>query len=469
MPTWPSRGSSAATRPDRVSWRWTGRILGIFNECWSGCGSDRRGTVGREMAGSPSHAARLSAVQQAFASLPERYLGAEPGFDALYRVRLGDVGKTWEIRLTEDRACVHPGTCGRRPDVTITTNSATWLRLREGELSGIDAFTQRSLYARGDLDMAVAFEGRFFRPGGLPPLLRVHDVRLPGRRVRTLTMGSGDSEVLLLHGLGATKSSFFDTAAELSRTHRVHAIDFPGFGGSSKPPLAPYTARWFADTVVGVLDELGLERAHLVGNSMGGRVAIEVGLRAPERVRSLGLLCPAVAFIKRAWHPIVRLARPELGLIPHRYPRRAVQSQLGSMFWDPDSLDPALSDIVVDEFQRIYANAMARFAFLSSARNIYLDAPWGRNGFYARLAELEAPALFVWGSHDRLIPSAFKRHVAEWLPGAEQVVLDQCGHVPQIEQAPLTNELLADFLARADAKAARFPAGAKRRRLRLAA
>jgi len=198
-------------------------------------------------------------------------------------------------------------------------------------------------------------------------------------------------------------------------------------------------------------------------------VAIEVGLRRPDRVRSLGLLCPAVAFIKRAWHPIVRLARPELGLIPHRYPRRAVQSQLGSMFCDADSLDPALSDIVVDEFQRIYGNAMARFAFLSSARNIYLDAPWGKNGFYARLADLEAPSLFVWGTHDRLIPSAFMRHVAEWLPGAEQVVLERCGHVPQIEQASHTNALLADFLARADAKAARFPAGAKSRRLRLAA
>ena len=82
------------------------------------------------MAGSPLHAARLSAVQQAFASLPERYLGGEPGLDATYRVRLGDVGKTWEIRLTETEACVHPGSCGRRPDVTIGTDSETWLRLR---------------------------------------------------------------------------------------------------------------------------------------------------------------------------------------------------------------------------------------------------------------------------------------------------------------------------------------------------
>src|ERR1700751_5612641 len=98
-------------------------------------------------------------VAEAFASLPERYLGAEPGFDATYHVRLGDVGKTWEIRLTEDRASVRPGTC-RRADVVIGTDSATWLGLGEAELSGIEAFSQRLLYARGDLDLAVGFEGR---------------------------------------------------------------------------------------------------------------------------------------------------------------------------------------------------------------------------------------------------------------------------------------------------------------------
>src|SRR3954447_17269418 len=153
--------------PDRVSWRRRRRILGIFNECWSGSRSGRWGSVRHQMAGSPPHAARLSAVQQAFTSLPERYLGAEPGFDATYRIRLGDIGKTWEVRLTEGAASVRPGTC-RRPDVTIGTDAATWLRLRQGELSGIEAFSERSLYAKGDLDLAVGFEGRFARPAGGP-------------------------------------------------------------------------------------------------------------------------------------------------------------------------------------------------------------------------------------------------------------------------------------------------------------
>lgn len=411
------------------------------------------------VAARPLHQSRLAAVDQAFRTLPGRYLGAEPGFDATYHVRLGDVGRTWEIRCTEHGARVRSGVSARRPDVTIDTDARTWLRLREGELSGIEAFSQRLLYARGDLDLAVGFEGMWRLPGagggaGRPPLLRVHNVRMPGRRVSTLTMGEGP-DVLLLHGLGGTKSSFYDTAAALSRNgHRVHALDLPGFGGSSKPATAPYTARWFADSVLRTMDALEIPRAHLVGNSMGGRVALEVGLRAPERVGSLALLCPAVAFVKRGLHPLVRLARPELGVLPHRFTRRMVTAQFWSLFGDPDAVDPALADVAVDEFQRIYSSPGARLAFLGAARNLYLDRPYGRDGFYPRLGALGPSALFVWGTHDPLIPVAFKRHVARWLPQAEQVVLDGCGHVPQVERPEQTNSLLMDFLHRTHAPAA---------------
>jgi pimeloyl-ACP methyl ester carboxylesterase len=396
------------------------------------------------------HAARLAAVEAGFRSLPERYLGAPPGFDATWRIVLGDVGHTWEVRCTKHGARPRRGATSREPDVVIGTDADTWMALRRGELSGIEAFGQRRLYARGNLDLAIAFEGLFRLENGRKPLLRIHDVRLPGRRISTLTMGSGP-DVLLIHGLGGAKSSFFDTAATLSRNYRVHALDLPGFGSSSKPAVAPYTARWFADTVCDTMDALGISRAHVAGNSMGGRVAIELGLRRPERVASLVLLCPAVAFVKRTYHPIVRALRPELGLLPHHFSRDQVTEHFRSLFADPDAIDPSVADVVVDEFQRIYASAGARIAFLSAARNIYLDAPYGRNGFYGRLSKLETPALFVWGSHDRVIPPAFAQHVARWLPSAEQIVLEGCGHVPQVEREAQTTGLLERFFARIDA------------------
>src|SRR3954471_13026057 len=192
MPTLPgSRGISSAGAADRVSCRVIARTLrhptrppflptsGRLTTKWP---------LGRPFApaacvafasvpGSPSHARRLAAVEDAFRTLPERYLGAERGFDATYHVRLGDVGQTWEIRATEHGARVRKGITSRRPDVVIGTDAGTWLALRHGALNGIEAFSDRLLYVRGDLDRAVGFEGLFRRPNGRPPLLRVHDVR----------------------------------------------------------------------------------------------------------------------------------------------------------------------------------------------------------------------------------------------------------------------------------------------------
>ena len=204
--------------------------------------------------------------------------------------------------------------------------------------------------------------------------------------------------MVLLHGLGATKASFFDTAAFLSRSYRVHAMDLPGFGGSSKPTAAPYGAPYAARAVLGAMDALRIARAHLVGNSMGGRVAIEVGLEHPERVGALALLAPSVAFVRRDWHPLVRLLRPEVGLLPHSFGRSRIERQFWSLFADRDLVDPSVADIVLDEFERIYRSPGARLAFLASARAIYLEKPFGRRGFYPRLSGLRAPALFVWSS-----------------------------------------------------------------------
>lgn len=401
------------------------------------------------MPGRVPHAERLAKVEFAFRSLPERYLGAEPGFDATYHIKLYDLGHTWEVRCTPEAARVRKGASRREPDVTLSTDADTWMSLRDGEFSGVDAFQRRLLSVRGNLDWAIAFEGMFRLPGGRPPLLRIHDVPVGRHRISTLTMGEGP-EVLLIHGLGGTRASFMETAAALSTRYRVHAPDLPGFGASCKPALGAYNARWFADIMVSLMDGLGIERAHLVGNSMGGRIAIEMGLNHPERVGALGLLCPAVAWIRRGFHPIVRLLRPEFGFLPHHIRRSIVAAQFWSIFHDRDVIDPAMADLMVDEFQRIYQSAGARYAFLASARNIYLEAPYGRNGFYPRLAELESPTLFVWGNRDPLIPSAFSRYVRKWLPSAEQVILQGCGHVPQVERPDEVNDLLARFFARAE-------------------
>jgi pimeloyl-ACP methyl ester carboxylesterase len=409
---------------------------------------------------------RLRRVEQAFASMPDRYLGSDDGFellgdgdfDSTFEVRLGDIGRTWQVRVTPARCSVSPSPA-REPDVLIGTDAATWLALREGRLSGLDAFAARRLYARGDLDLALAFEGLFALPGGRPPLIGVNQVGVRGVDISTLTAGHGPEHVICVHGLGSNKTSFFETVAALAPEHTVHAIDLPGFGSSSKPARAAYDAPYFADAVRGLMDALGIESAHVVGNSMGGRVALELALETPERVRSLSLLAPALAFLRRReLVPLVKLLRPELAAIPHTLRQARVRAQFWSMFARPERLDPATADIACDEFSRTYRSRAARIAFYAAARNIYLDAPHGDRGLYTRLRELDLPSLFVWGEKDRLVPAAFSRHVGEAVPEVDQVVLEDCGHVPQVELPDETNALIRETIARGSlGQAAPFP------------
>src|SRR5581483_12453030 len=115
----------------------------------------------RAVSGRPDQIQRLSAASEALRSLPDRYLGADPWFDATYQITLGDLGHTWEVRCTSRAARVRKGGTRRRPDVTMSTDSETWMRLRRGEFSGIEALQRRLLAVRGNLDHAIAFEGMF--------------------------------------------------------------------------------------------------------------------------------------------------------------------------------------------------------------------------------------------------------------------------------------------------------------------
>jgi pimeloyl-ACP methyl ester carboxylesterase len=393
------------------------------------------------------HAARIRRVLVAFAELPDRYLGAPREFDATFQIRLGDVGRTWEVRTRGERCEVRPS-ARLEPDVVIGTDASTWLALREGRISGLDAFSQRRLYARGDLDLALGFEGLFRLPGGRDPLLRITDTETHGARIKSLIAGHGPEHVICVHGLGANKTSFFETVAALTPDYTVHAIDLPGFGSSSKPARAPYDARWFASAVGSYMDAHGIEAAHLVGNSMGGRIALEVAFTEPNRVLTLSLLAPALAWRRRReLVPLVKLLRPELASIPHPLRTATVRAQFWGLFARPERLDPAAADIAADEFCRTYRSRAARVAFFAAARNIYLDEPHGHDGFWSRLAELRPPALFVWGERDKLVPAGFARHVTEALPGARQEVLEDCGHVPQVELSERTNRLIRTQLA----------------------
>ena len=219
------------------------------------------------------------------------------------------------------------------------------------------------------------------------------------------------------------------------------ALDLPGFGDSDKPIGAAYDPRFLAGACTDLLDALGLNRVHLIGNSLGGRVALEVALRQPHRVERLALLAPSLAWRRpRPWALLLRLTRPELGLV-QLAPRALVDGIVRRLI--PGAND-GWAAAGVDEFLRAYLTPAGRAAFYAAARHIYLDEPHGQAGFWPRLTTLEPDALFIWGRKDMLVPIGFRRHVADALPQACHLEFD-CGHVPQIERTGDTHRAIATF------------------------
>jgi pimeloyl-ACP methyl ester carboxylesterase len=274
-----------------------------------------------------------------------------------------------------------------------------------------------------------------------PGRLRFHRARTRAGDFSLLEAGTGPP-VLMLHGLGGTKASFLPSVAALAGRFRVIAVDMLGFGDSSKPLGASYGPAFQADALTHLLDALELERSHLVGHSLGGRVAIEVGFRHPERLRGLVLMSPAMAWLReRRWAPWLKLVRPELGLL-QLAPRPFVER---FMRWAIPGGESPWAAPAIDEFVRVYTSARGRAAFYAAARHIYLDEPGGDNGFWTRLRELSPESLFIWGRNDRLVPVSFMKHVERALPAARHVELE-CGHLPQIERPRQTHAAIASFL-----------------------
>ena len=383
----------------------------------------------------------MSREPDAIDALVSRYDAS--AFDALRRVtriRLA-VGEdnAWDVVIVNGAAMLAKPK--PRPDAVLSADAGTWRQIAVDLRSAMDAYRSGRLSVRGNMHAGVGFLAATSGQDA-PGRMCFRSVFTPGARLSIVEAGTGEA-VLALHGLGATKGSFLPTVVALSEHFRVIAVDQPGFGDSDKPIGTAYDARFFAASAISLLDALELDRAHLVGNSLGGRVALEVALLDRGRVGRVGLLAPSLAWRRgRPWVPLLRLLRPELGLV-QLAPRRVIETLVRSLIPDADRGWTAAG---VDEFLRAYLTPAGRAAFYAAARHVYLEEPHGEEGFWTRLATLGPDALFVWGRRDPLVPLAFARHVADVLPRARHLVLE-CGHVPQIELPEQTHAALASFFS----------------------
>jgi pimeloyl-ACP methyl ester carboxylesterase len=381
----------------------------------------------------------MSAPPDALGALLERF--DREAFDmpcGRARVRLAVSGHgAWDLEVQRGRHRVRRSRDASQPDAELTADLGTWGKVATDLKGAMQAYRAGRLHVRRNLHLGVGFLAAT-NASDDPGRLKFRTLDTDCGRVSTLEAGSGEP-LVMIHGLGATKAEFLPTVPALAAGFRTIAIDLPGFGDSDKPFPARYDARFFARWVRALLDALELDRAHLLGHSMGGRVALEVGMRHPGRIDRLVLMAPSMPWLAgRPFAPALRLVRPELGFLQPA-PRNFVEGVIRRVVPSADShfVAPAL-----DEFLRSYLTPRGRVAFYAAARNIYLEEP---DEFWAGLEELAPESLFVWGRRDGLVPIGFARHVRERLPSARHCELD-CGHVPQLERPAQLHSAITRFL-----------------------
>jgi pimeloyl-ACP methyl ester carboxylesterase len=264
---------------------------------------------------------------------------------------------------------------------------------------------------------------------------------LHGSRVNYIDLGQGPP-VVLVHGLSGCWQNWLENIPHLARRHRVIALDLPGFG-ESELPHEEINIPGYGRFVDAFLGEIGIERAAVVGNSMGGFIAAEVAISHPSRVEKLVLVSAAglvrtgnreVYLLERAarlFHPLTAafLARREYLV---RRPKLRARMLYGVVRY-PARIAPELAYEV--------ASGAGKPGFLDALNAIMAY------DFRDRLPEISVPTLIAWGRNDRIVPVAGAYEYEQLIPNASRVILEDTGHVPMLERPARFNQLVEEFLA----------------------
>lgn len=268
---------------------------------------------------------------------------------------------------------------------------------------------------------------------------------IAGKKIFVAAAGEGPP-VLLLHGGGpgaSGVSNYSRNIAELAKEYRVIVPDLPGYGRSSKGVDLADPFGHLADAIRSLLDRLGLDKAHLVGNSYGGACALRLALDTPDRVDRMVLMGPGGIGTTRA------LPTPGLNSLLNYYggdgPSRLKLEKFIRQYLVFNAAD--VPESVIDSRYRdsldpeVVANPPLR-------RPKSLSALWKMDFTRdARLSRLPVPTLVLWGAADKVNRPSGGRMLAERLPNCDLYEVANTGHWVQWERAELFNRLCADFLA----------------------
>ena len=275
-------------------------------------------------------------------------------------------------------------------------------------------------------------------------------VEVDGRRVRVRVEGDPHNPpVLLVHGIGRSLEDWDPQYERLSADYRVIAVDVPGFGFSDRPD-GPITLSTFAKGVLGAADVLGETRPlHVVGNSLGGAIALQTLALRPARVRSLTLVDPA-GFGREVTVLLRMLTVPGIGQLSTRRPTRASARLLErTIFADPALATKARIDHALAIGRQPHSGTVLR----ETAVELGTPGRGVKPGWRRQLAAFAAlhprPTLVMWGERDRVLPAHHIDEARRVFPHAETHLLPGVGHMPQIECPDEFADLLLPFLAKA--------------------
>ena len=309
---------------------------------------------------------------------------------------------------------------------------------RPGEdvpVSGTIALIAPPEVTEDELDAAV-LQARARIDAGVPEdaageaVLQTADVG--GRKISYAGAGQDGDVVLLVHGYGGDRNSWLFLQEPLAARYQVYALDLPGHGTSAKD-VGEGSLSVLADAVTGVLDALDAERAHLVGHSMGGAVALAAAARDPARIASLTLIAPS-GFGSE-------INAGYLRGFADAQTRRELKAVIGQLFDDEGLVTRQLVDDLL-AYKRLDGVDEA----LHALADTLLDGEAQRGDSAATLAAIggAAPVTVIWGRADRIIPAA----QAESVAGAVRYLIDGAGHMPQMERPAEVQAAIEETIAR---------------------
>jgi 4,5:9,10-diseco-3-hydroxy-5,9,17-trioxoandrosta-1(10),2-diene-4-oate hydrolase len=270
-------------------------------------------------------------------------------------------------------------------------------------------------------------------------------INIGGTNTRYWSMGDQGSPVILIHGFGASVEIWQHNFSALSKNHRVYALDLVGFGRSDKPS-GKYSSSFLLNHLNEFVTALNIERASVVGLSMGGGVSLMYTLTYPEKVEKL-ILVDSAGLGNKTIFSLRLMSLPILGELMTKPSRKTAY-----LFFKPAVLDSKiLKGAFTDLYYELFSLPGAQKAMLQVLRsmcNIFGPRKDILHSTILNLGKITAPTLIVWGKQDAVLPVEQAYFAKERIPNSQLYIFDQCGHMPNFEKPEEFNRIVLEFLSK---------------------